>query len=189
MNVANQLTMLRLALGLAVFPALAHDSALSHLFALGMFLTATVTDWVDGYVARRWGIISAFGKVADPIADKVLVLGAFLALTKHKGLDVPMWGVFLIFARELIIGGMRTLSMIQQGKLLAAETWGKWKMAIQSVCVILIIGILVLLERWPGAPVWLWRVPYPLTMLSVLATWVSAALYLRQNRKMLQSSW
>jgi CDP-diacylglycerol--glycerol-3-phosphate 3-phosphatidyltransferase len=189
MNLANQLTMLRFVLALATFAALSQDASAAHLLALALFLAAIVTDWIDGYVARRMKMISPFGKVADPIADKVLILGTLIALTKTKELDIPLWGVFLIFAREVIIGGIRTLSMIQQGKLLAAETWGKWKMGVQSVCVALMLLILVAREQFGAAPAWLERIPYPLTVLSVIVTWVSAILYFRQSRKMLQNSW
>lgn len=189
MNVANQLTMLRILLALATFVALVQDSPRLHAAALVLFVAAMITDWVDGYVARRWGQISAFGKVADPIADKILVLGAFLALTKNRDLAIPLWGVFLIFAREMIIGGIRTLSMIKEGKLLAAEKWGKWKMAVQSVCVILMIAVQVIKGYRPDAPAWLWSLPYPLTVVTVLATWISGILYLRQSRRLIQSSW
>lgn len=189
MNLANQLTMLRFILALATFMALVSDSETFHALALLMFLAALITDWIDGYVARRMKLISAFGKVADPIADKVLILGTLIALTKTKELDIPLWGVFLIFARELIIGGFRTLATIQQGKILAAETWGKWKMAVQSTCVALMLVILVAREQFSEAPGWLWDLPYPLTVLSVIVTWASAILYFRQSRKMIQKSW
>lgn len=189
MNLANQLTMMRFVLALATFMAVVSESHDAHVAALGFFLAAIITDWIDGYVARRMQTISPFGKVADPIADKVLILGTFLALTKTRELDIPLWGVFLIFARELIIGGIRTLATIQQGKLLAAETWGKWKMGIQCVCVALMLIVLVLRERMPDLPSWIWKTPYPLTLLSVFVTWGSAILYFRQSRKMIEKSW
>lgn len=189
MNLANQLTMLRFLLALATFAALSQDSLSAHLLALALFLAALMTDWIDGYVARRMGMISPFGKVADPIADKLLILGTLIALTRTKELDIPLWGVFLIFAREFIIGGVRMLASLQQGKLLAAEAWGKWKMGVQSACVALMLVILVARERIEGLPRWIDRLPYFLTVLSVVVTWLSAFLYFRQSRKMLQSSW
>lgn len=189
MTLANQLTMLRILLALATFVALIQDSPRLHAAALILFLSAMITDWVDGWIARNWQQTSPFGKVADPIADKILVLGAFLALTKHRDLAIPLWGVFLIFAREMIIGGIRTLAMIQQQKLLAAEAWGKWKMAIQSACLILLIAIQAAKGYWAEAPAWVWALPYPLTLISVVATWVSGVLYLRQHKKLIESSW
>ena len=188
MNLANQLTMLRIVLALAVFWALMRGSAAGHLAALFLFLAAIATDWVDGWVARRMNTISAFGKVADPAADKILVLGALIALIRTKELEIPLWGVFLIIARDLLVGALRTLAAVQ-GRVLAAERWGKWKMGTQSASVALMLLIVVVTERFPAAPVWLPRLPYHLTVLCVLVTWGSAALYFRQNRKMIQSSW
>jgi CDP-diacylglycerol--glycerol-3-phosphate 3-phosphatidyltransferase len=174
---------------LATFAALSQDSKTSHVIALALFLTAIITDWIDGYVARRMKMISPFGKVADPIADKVLILGTLIALTNTKALEIPLWGVFLIFAREIVIGGVRTLATIQQGKILAAETWGKWKMAVQSVCVAVMLLVLVAREQLSAPPAWIDRLPYHLTVFCVVVAWLSAILYFRQSRKMLQSSW
>lgn len=187
MTLANQLTLLRMGLAVAMVLALLQDQPPWHLAALALFLAATVTDWIDGYVARATQTISAFGKVADPIADKILVLGALIALPRH-GLPVPLWGVFLIVARELLIGGMRVLASAH-GKLPAAERWGKWKMGVQSVSVLLMIAVLAARERFPRLPEWVLRSPYWLTVLCVLVAWQSAYLYYRQSRKMLEKSW
>ncbi len=188
MNLANQLTMLRIVLASAMFWGLVQEGAGAHLAALLLFLAAVVTDWVDGYVARRMNTISAFGKVADPAADKILVLGALIALIRTRDLEIPLWGVFLIIARDLLVGALRTLAAVQ-GRVLAAERWGKWKMGTQSVSVALMLLILVVTERVPAAPAWLSRLPYHLTVLCVIVTWGSAALYFRQNRKLVESSW
>jgi CDP-diacylglycerol--glycerol-3-phosphate 3-phosphatidyltransferase len=187
MNLANQLTMLRIVLALAMFGALAMRTPACHLAAFGLFLAAIVTDWIDGYVARAMKTISAFGKVADPIADKILIIGALIALTREK-LGVPLWAVFLIIARELVIGGMRILTTAQ-GKVPMAESWGKWKMGVQSVSVLLMVGILALRDRVPALPEWLGRAPYWLSVLCVLVAWNSAYLYYRQSRRVLQKSW
>ena len=188
MKLANQLTMARILMALAMFFALVRSGAGWHIAALGLYAAALITDWVDGYVARRTNTISAFGKIADPIADKILVLGALIALIKNRELDIPLWGVFLILARELLMGGVRTLGAMQ-GKVMAAEKWGKWKMGVQSVSVGLMLAILVATENIPGAPLWLERLPYHLTVICVIATWTSAYLYYRQSRRMIESSW
>ena len=188
MNLANQLTMARILMALAMFLALMHANPGWHVAALGLYVTALVTDWVDGYVARRTNTISAFGKIADPIADKILVLGALFALIEKRELDIPAWGVFLIVARDLLMGGVRTLAAVQ-GKVMAAETWGKWKMGIQSGAVLLMLAILVARENIAGAPAWLARLPYHLTVLCVVLTWASAYFYYRRSRRMIESSW
>ena len=96
MNLANRLTMLRVVLAAAVFGALMAEGSRWHALALAMFTAATITDWLDGWLARRMNLISSFGKIADPIADKILVLGTLLALIRHKELDLPIWTVFVI---------------------------------------------------------------------------------------------
>src|SRR6185436_2411288 len=99
------------------------------------------------------------------------------------------WAVFLIIVRELTIMGMRTLAAVQ-GKLLSAELWGKWKMAIQSGTVMAILAFLVLRDAW-GVPIpdWASRAPWYLVFLNFAVTWASALRYLRQNRVLLRNSW
>ncbi len=176
-----------MALGLAVFGTLMADDEDLHIAAFALFMAALVTDWVDGYLARQTHSISAFGKVADPIADKILVIGALIALLKTRELEIPLWGVFLIIAREIIVGGVRVLAGAQ-GKILAADRWGKWKMGIQSGAIALMLLILAYSDRW-ATPDWVLRLPYHLTVLCVLATWSSAFSYLRQSRSILEKSW
>jgi CDP-diacylglycerol--glycerol-3-phosphate 3-phosphatidyltransferase len=186
-TVANQLTLLRIPMAVAMFAALMRPNPAWHLAALALFCAALATDWIDGYLARRTGTTSSFGKVADPIADKILILGALIALARAK-LGVPLWGIFLLIARELLIGGLRVLASAH-GKVSAAESWGKWKMGIQGVSVFLILAVLVLREHVPDLPAWISKMPYALTVLCVAASWNSAYLYYRQSQKMLENSW
>jgi CDP-diacylglycerol--glycerol-3-phosphate 3-phosphatidyltransferase len=187
MTLANQLTMARFVMALATFGTLMAPAAGAHLAALALFVAATVTDWIDGYIARSTGTISPFGKVADPIADKILVIGALLALSRLR-FGVPHWAVFLIIARELLMGGIRVLTITQQGSILSAQKWGKISMVVQSVAVIVMILLLVVSERWP-VPAALLRAPYFLTLACVAVAWLSAYLYVRQARKLLEKSW
>lgn len=187
MNLANRLTMLRVVLAAAVFGALMANGPRWHALALAMFLAAVVTDWLDGYYARKMNAVSPFGKIADPIADKILVLGTLLALIRHKELDIPVWAVFLILMRELLIGGMRMLAAAQ-GKSVAAERTGKIKTAVQLVAVLLMLGIVVLRDRGM-APKWLLDSAAPLTMLCAALALSSLWSYYRQYRQMLEKSW
>jgi CDP-diacylglycerol--glycerol-3-phosphate 3-phosphatidyltransferase len=187
MNLANRLTVLRVVLASAVFGALMADDPRWHGLALAMFAAAIVTDWLDGWLARRMKTVSHFGKVADPIADKILVLGTLLALIHHRELDVPMWAVFVILMRELLIGGMRLLA-VSHGKSIAAERTGKIKTAVQCVAVMLMVAIVVLRDHHL-APSWLPRAAAPLTMLCAAVALSSLWSYYRQYRRMLEESW
>lgn len=187
MTLANRLTMLRVVLAAAVFWCLLAEGARWHLLAFVLFLAAIVTDWLDGWLARRTGTTSPFGKVADPIADKILVIGTFIALIRTKDLDIPLWAVFLIIARELLIGGVRVLAGTQ-GKVLAAERGGKIKMAVQSGAVLVLLAA-VYLQDLNLAPRWLLRSAGPLTVLCALLALSSLWTYLRQSRALLEKSW
>lgn len=190
MTIANRLTLLRIGLSVAVFIALISPSALWHMAAFLLFLAALITDWIDGYVARTTNTTSAFGKVADPIADKILILGTLIALIRNRELDIPLWGVFLILARELVIGGLRILDS-GSGRIPAAEPWGKWKMGIQSASIGLMLLLLTLHEHLPppGLPRWTLRLPYYLTVFCVGAAWGSAYFYFQKSRKTLEKTW
>ena len=187
MSLPNRLTMLRIVLAAAVFGALMSDGSGWHAAALVMFIAAVITDWLDGWLARRMKAVSPFGKVADPIADKILVLGTLIALIRMKELEVPLWAVFLIVMRELVIGGVRVIAGAQ-GKVLAADKWGKIKTVIQLVAIIGMVSVVVLRDRGQAAP-WMIGAVYPLTVLCAVLALSSLWSYLRQYRAMLEKSW
>lgn len=187
MTLANRLTMLRVVLAGGVFAALMADDARWHGAALGMFLVAIVTDWLDGWLARRTKSVSPFGKVADPIADKILVLGTLLALLKTRELEIPLWAVFLMIVREMLIGGVRVIAGAQ-GKVIAADRWGKLKTAVQCVAIALML-LVVVLKGLGRADPWMLRAAYPLTVLCAVLAVSSLAGYLRDSRALLEKSW
>ncbi|UPT72601.1 MAG: CDP-diacylglycerol--glycerol-3-phosphate 3-phosphatidyltransferase [Elusimicrobiota bacterium] len=187
MNLPNRLTMLRIVLAAAVFACLMAEEPGWHLGALIMFLAAIVTDWLDGRLARRMKTVSPFGKIADPIADKILVLGTLIALIRLKDLAVPLWAVFLIVMRELIIGGVRVIAGAQ-GKVLAADRFGKIKTAVQLVAIAGMILVVVLADRGAAAP-WMIGSVYWLTVLCAALALSSLWSYLLQYRAMLEKSW
>ncbi len=123
---------------------------------LAIFLIAALTDWLDGYLARKLNQISELGKFLDPLVDKLLVLAPLLVLIELG--KIPAWGVFLILARELAIAGWR----VNQTTITGANIWGKLKTVSQIVAIALLIAPL------PQA----WQIP------SIIAFWVSVALTL-----------
>jgi len=111
--------------------------------ALVTFLAASLTDFLDGYIAKKNNIVTNFGRLMDPIADKILVLAAFIAFVEME--LIPAWMVVIIIFREAIITGLRIMALTQ-GKVLAAEDGGKHKMVSQVFSVLAILLFLIFRE-------------------------------------------
>ena len=139
MNLPNKLTTARVVMIPLFLLALYQGQWLA---ALVLFALASVTDALDGHIARSRGLVTDFGKFMDPLADKLLVTSALIAF--EELLRVPGWVVFLIIARELAITGLRTLAA-GKGVVLAADKWGKIKTVTQMVwiCYGLVMGFCV----------------------------------------------
>ena len=141
MNLANKLTISRIVLTGFFILFLFIRGPGAKFMAMAIFLAACVTDYYDGYMARKTGDITSFGKLMDPIADKILILGAFLAFVEME--IIPAWIVMVIIARELVITGIRILALSQK-KVLSAEVGGKHKTVSQMVAVISILIFLII---------------------------------------------
>ena len=161
------------------------------LLALLVFIIAALTDMLDGYVARRAGATSDFGKLMDPIADKILILSAFFAFLE-LGL-ISAWMVVLIVARELLITGLRLLAL-SKGVVLSADRGGKHKMISQTTAIIVILLFLTLRsldDRFSWiAPDALYAASFPLIysvmFITVAWTLASGILYLKGNWERIQ---
>ena len=141
-NWANQLTIARFWMAGFMMICLSLETSWAALGAFILFAIASVTDALDGWLARRIYGCSTFGKLMDPLADKVLTAAAFVALVE-KG-SLAAWMVTLILMRELMITGLRFI-LSEANVVLAADLWGKWKTVVQMVVVALLLGGLV----WP----------------------------------------
>ena len=115
---------------------LGHSQA-SHLLAAIIFAVASITDYLDGYLARKWNVVSNFGKFADPMADKLLVMSAFIMLIE-LGM-APAWVVAIIICRELAVTGLRLLLVEMGGTVLAAAMPGKIKTFSQMFAIIFLL--------------------------------------------------
>ena len=133
-NLPNQLTLLRMVLLVPFVILFLSDSLAAQWSSLGVFAVAAFTDWLDGYVARTQGLVTNFGKIMDPLADKLMMLTAMI-LFVQVGL-VPGWMVVLIWWRELAVTGLRTLVATRR-TVLAADSWGKAKTLLQVFTVVL----------------------------------------------------
>jgi len=164
-NVPNALTLLRLLL-IPVYWVLmmsGHDE----VWALVVFVAASLTDLLDGYLARRDNLVTNFGKFADPVADKILALSVMVALLA-RGL-YPWWAVCIVVARELAVDGLRLVS-VEQGVVIPAGTLGKIKTNFQFFCV---------LASLLSAPGWLVTA---LCAVMALLTAASGAQYFKSSR-------
>lgn len=140
MNLPNVLTLSRIAFAVVLIFLLEENTATGNVCAVIVFALASLTDFCDGYLAKTRGLVSNFGKIMDPIADKVLLLSAFGVLA-HIGM-IAWWMFIVIAIREILVTSSRLWSM-RQGQVLAAERAGKIKTAIQMVAVLAILLYLV----------------------------------------------
>lgn len=143
MNLPNILTLSRFFLT-CIFIILAQQGEEGAWGALFFFVLAVITDFADGYIARKYDIITPFGKLMDPVADKFLTLAAFFMLA-FEGL-VPLWAVLVIAVREIIVTASR-IQCMTRGQVLPAEQIGKIKTVVQMITI-----ILALLYRCVGEP-------------------------------------
>ncbi len=181
MNLANKLTISRIILAGVFILFLFITGVGAKFVALTLFLTACVTDYYDGIVARKGSGITDFGRLMDPIADKILILGAFLAFVEMK--IIPAWMVMVIIARELVITGIRILALSKK-KVLSAEVAGKHKTISQMVAVTSILIYLIIrdsafmfryLDYYNSAI-------YLLMFITVIMTLSSGVSYMAKNR-------
>lgn len=110
----------------------------SKYIAAGIFIVASLTDTLDGYLARKYQLVSNFGKFMDPLADKLLVCSALICFVAIPGNPMPAWGVIVIVSRDFIISGFRLVAS-DAGVVIAAGWWGKVKTVVQMVMSVLLI--------------------------------------------------
>ena len=136
MNLPNLITLVRIFLIPFFIVAFQNPSDFRSLLAAGIFLAASLTDLLDGYLARRWGQITKLGKFLDPVADKVLVLAALVLLVDFQ--RVAAWIAILIIAREIAVTGLRAVAAVS-GVVIEAQESGKYKMVAQSIALTFLI--------------------------------------------------
>ena len=199
MTLANKITLIRAGLSIVMFIFILLPYGWSRFIATLIFILAASTDWVDGKIARQTNTITPFGAVVDPCVDKILVLAALFAFVGIRELDVPIWAVFFIILRELMISTLRVIAALE-GKVMAAERWGKFKTVIQMTAVgtiFFVLDVYHLSHLVGGATqkvccimfITLSKVPYAITAIAAVITWISAVSYLKNNWELLRKSW
>ena len=142
MNLPNKLTVMRILLvpilviiSMIDFPVELWNIPLGYILADIIFIIAAITDKIDGYLARKNNQVTTFGKFLDPIADKILVVSALIILVGRG--TIPAWIPIIIVFREFLVSGYRLIASRQNGKVIAANKWGKLKTVTQMIAIIL----------------------------------------------------
>lgn len=189
MNTANRLTMLRIVLTFIFLFFFSLQGLWAKVVSLIIFSLAAISDFFDGRIAQRRNLVTDFGKLMDPIADKILVLAAFTAFVQMQLIDA--WMFVIIVSREIMITSLR-LFALNKGKILSAAKAGKHKTISQMVLIFYILGFIVLKEAmlafFTWNPSWenLFRNSvYILMLFTVGLTLYSGLYYLWENRKII----
>lgn len=177
MNLPNKLTVLRMIL-VPVFMVLMMFSGVWQFLGLLVFIIASVTDWLDGYLARRDNLVTTFGKFMDPLADKMLTTAALLILME-KGF-ISSWVPLIVLGREFLVAGVR-LAAVGEGKVIAASMWGKAKTVSQMIAIIASI-ILINIPNFDA-----FIIVNILIWISTVLTLISGADYLIQNKDFIKT--
>lgn len=175
MNLPNKLTLLRVCMIPFFIFFMLVDISLpaSKWIALVIFITASLTDLLDGHIARKYNLVTNFGKFMDPLADKLLVCSAMICLVETG--DLPAWMVIIIISREFIISGFRLIAA-DNGVVIAASYWGKFKTVFQMVMICLLIADIQVLNV----------VTLIVTYIAVILTIVSLIDYLIKNKNVMK---
>ena len=159
MNLPNKLTVLRIVLILPFLLVLYLDVPGASYIALAIFIIASLTDLLDGKIARKYNLITDFGKFADPLADKMLVVAAMLWFVENG--QMPGWALLIVILREFAVSGLRMVAS-DQGRVIAAGWSGKVKTASTMVCIVLMflpipdlvntlcVAVIVVTTLWSG---------------------------------------
>lgn len=189
MNIANKLTMLRIVLTFVFMGFLFAHGLLAKVLSLVIFIFAALSDLLDGMIAHRKNMVTDFGRLMDPIADKILVLAAFAAFVQMQLIDA--WMFVIIVSREILITSLR-LFALNKGKVLSAAKAGKHKTISQMAVIFSILGFIVLKEvmltYFTWNPDWerIFRQGIYILMYVTLAlTLYSGLAYLWENRKII----
>jgi CDP-diacylglycerol---glycerol-3-phosphate 3-phosphatidyltransferase len=192
MNIANRLTVSRFFLSLGFVLVLSIQLPFRFTIALCLFLVAGITDYADGEIARRFNMETDFGRLMDPLVDKIMMAAAFICLVPLQA--IPAWAATVIVSREFLITGLRLIAA-SKGRVLSAEKLGKHKTAWQIITAIffllmLSVGEFARLKATPSAAllydrIWTWGGTF-LLIVTVALTMVSGVGYLWKNRALIE---
>lgn len=138
-KIPNRITIFRVIIIVIFIPTILHNTMISSYIAMLLFITAAISDYIDGYIARKYNVISTFGKVMDPLADKIMNLTAILCFVELN--LIPAWMVIIILGREFLVSGIRILAA-DEGKIIMASNLGKTKTVVEIVAIVSILFLM-----------------------------------------------
>jgi CDP-diacylglycerol--glycerol-3-phosphate 3-phosphatidyltransferase len=176
-NLPNYITLTRIAaipllIWILCSPRFASEQSEREILASAVFILASITDGIDGYLARRRGQITTMGMLLDPLADKLLIAAAFITLVQFNPALVPAWMAVVIIGREFLVSGLRSIAA-SEGFTIQASELGKFKMLVQIISVVAVI----LARRWHEWPVYGIYI-FPVYWIAWLAIWFMVLLSL-----------
>lgn len=179
MNLPNKLTLLRIILTPIFMVALMVNLPFNYFVAMLIFIVASITDMLDGKIARKQGLVTDFGKFMDPLADKMLTTAAFIGFLA-KGIGSGMeWILFIVLFREFMVSSIRLVAASSGGKVIAANIWGKLKTVSQIVAIIfaLVVAQIMQIVGWFNIPFEVMSVVGLVAQIAVsVPLWISAIL-------------
>jgi CDP-diacylglycerol---glycerol-3-phosphate 3-phosphatidyltransferase len=186
-NLPNQLTTLRLILSIILFVFLVWGF---YLTSFVLFIVAAGTDWLDGYYARKYSMVTTLGRILDPFADKIIICGTFMFLAVDPGMagvnyGLRMWMVVVLVARELLVTTIRSF-IEERGGDFSAKWSGKVKMVLQCIAAGSCIFYLTYEGNPPKAPTWVWVTLVGFVWAAVVSTIYSGAVYVVAAIRQLQ---
>tara|TARA_B100001093_G_scaffold278049_1_gene265757 strand:- start:206 stop:787 length:582 start_codon:yes stop_codon:yes gene_type:complete len=188
LNLPNSITFARLVLTAVFVIAASRGGFSGYLVALVAFVMAAISDWLDGYLARKLNLVTSLGKLMDPLADKILVASAFV-LFSSVGL-CPPWITIVIIGREFLVTGLRQIA-VEKGEVIAADRLGKWKTTFQLTYSITCLVWLMMgpIENAGSFVSFFQTLSNPENPLSIISLWGAFALTLISGINYLKKSW
>lgn len=190
MNLPNKLTILRIILTFVFMLLIFSSGIIYKILALIVFILAALTDWFDGKIAKSRNLITDFGKIMDPIADKVLVLAAFLSFIQLQ--LVSAWMVMVIIVRELVVTSLRIFAL-SKGKVIAASKSGKHKTVSQMLAIFIILVSIIFKEAMQNLVFWhplferaISSINYVAMLTTTALTIISGTSFIWRNRKLIR---
>lgn len=194
MTLANKITLTRTFLGIILFFFIKHDNITLLFFSLLLLIISSVSDFIDGKIARDTNTITKFGAIVDPYADKIVVFSCYLAFLDIKELSIPVFAIFLIIIRELTVASLRVLAALDN-YVLKAEPSGKFKTLLQFISIYLILIYLIIKNLSAANESFIPIVkrfsflPSYLIIITSVVTLLSGILYLANHYKMIEKQW